>query len=204
MASRILRKKAIFAFQGEHGAYSEEAARTAHKGCKTIACSTFSDALAAVEAGTATHAIIPVENSTAGPVEGVRELLSKTKLKAVGEIILPVRHCLLTHSGQKIGDIRRVYSHPQALMQCKKTIEKMLPNARVFPCYDTAGAAKRISEIRPAGAAAIASSRAGRIYGLERLAEGIQDESSNSSRFCILSKEGTTPNHRLRHVQQNR
>ncbi|MFA6329745.1 MAG: prephenate dehydratase [Candidatus Micrarchaeia archaeon] len=178
----------VVAFQGERGAYSEEAANIAFSDCIPLACRTFPDAIAAVENGTARHAILPIENSVEGPVVGVHDLLLDAKLKATAEILLPVRHCLLALAGQKAGDVREVYSHPQALGQCEKTVAKLLPNAKLVPFYDTAGAAKMIFEHGLLGAAAIASERAGRAYGLEVLAKDIQDQETNTTRFLVFSQ----------------
>jgi len=178
----------VVAFQGERGAYSEEAANIAFADCIPLACRTFADTIAAVERGAASHAILPIENSVEGSVVGVHDLLLDAKLKATAEILLPVRHCLLALAGQKPEDIREVYSHPQALGQCEKTIAKLLPHAKLIPFYDTAGAAKMIFEHGLLGAAAIASQKAGQAYGLEVLARDIQDHESNTTRFLVFSK----------------
>jgi len=178
----------VVAFQGERGAYSEEAANIAFSDCIPLACRTFTDTIAAVEKGAARHAILPIENSVEGSVIGVHDLLLDAKLKATAEILLPVRHCLLCLAGQKAEDIREVYSHPQALGQCEKTIAKLLPHAKVVPFYDTAGAAKMIFEHGLQGAAAIASERAGQAYGLEVLTKDIQDQETNTTRFLVFSQ----------------
>ena len=179
----------VVAFQGERGAYSEEAANIAFKDCIPLACKTFSDTISAVENGTARHAILPIENSVEGSVVGVNDLLLDAKLKATAEILLPVRHCLLCLSGQELGDINEVYSHPQALGQCERTIARLLPHAKPVPFYDTAGAAKMIFERGLAGAAAIASKRAGQAYGLEVLARDVQDQGTNTTRFLVFSRK---------------
>ena len=183
------RNDKIVAFQGERGAYSEEAAAEEFSGCTTLPCATFEKTLEAVGRGDADLALLPVENSTEGIVTGVHDLLVKTRLKAVGEVYLRVRHCLLALAGEDIASVREVYSHPQALAQCSKFLQKALPSARLIPFYDTAGAAKMISAERREGAAAIASRAAAGNYGLSILAEGIEDNKPNYTRFLAFAKK---------------
>jgi len=179
----------MVAIQGELGCYSEEAAAVAVPGWQVIPCATLPEAIACAERGTADAALVPVENSVEGPVAGLNPLLMRTRLHAAGEVELKVRHCLLAVEGQRLQDIVEVRSHPQALGQCRAFLEKRLANAAIVPYYDTAGAAKDVSEKGLKGVAAIASKAAARRYGLAVLAEGIEGGRANSTRFLLLSPQ---------------
>ncbi|MFH1107417.1 MAG: prephenate dehydratase [Candidatus Micrarchaeota archaeon] len=182
----------IVAFQGEVGAYSEEAALQSVRGCATLPCRTFSETMKAVEDSEADLALIPVENSLEGGVGGAMDLLIETRLHAVGEVLHPVGHCLLALPGHSLGEIREVWSHPQALGQCRMFLEASLPNARQLPFYDTAGAAKAIAEQRREGAAAIAGRLAAAFHGLEITASDIGNSKNNFTRFLAFSKKRFT------------
>ncbi len=133
------------AYQGEPGAYSEEAVyqHFGHQGVKGLACRTFQDIFAAVEEGTAGLGLLPVENSQAGSVHLAYDLLLDHDLRTVGEVKLRVRHCLLAPLGTQVGDVRRVYSHPQALAQCERYLARR--GWEAVPAYDTAGAARELA-----------------------------------------------------------
>ena len=176
-------------FQGELGAYSEQAVQDTFPGCVSMPCETVEDAIKAVKHGIADRAVLPVENSLEGPVVGLHDLLPDCELVATGEIFLPIRHCLMALPGTKLEDVSEVISHPQALGQCKGNLAGLVPQAKSVPFYDTAGAAKEISRKRLQGIAAIASARAAEIYGLEILKIGLQDDDSNTTRFLAFSKE---------------
>lgn len=180
------------AFQGEPGAYSQEAVYQ-HFGrqVSTLACPTFEDVFKAVEDGRATLGLLPVENSQAGSINQAFDLLLDHDLRVVGEVKLRVRHCLLAAPGTKQGDIKRVYSHYQALAQCERYVRTRGWEAVV--AYDTAGAAKDLSAKPEPGAAAIASALAGDTYGLEILDAGIEDSPDNTTRFFLLGREEPAP-----------
>lgn len=182
-------RKPVVAFQGERGAYSEEAIRQAYGAVEVLPCQTFREAIESVERKEADIALLPIENSTEGQVSAVHDLLVETKLKAVREIYLRVRHCLLALPGQSLDDIREVYSHPQALGQCIEFLHKRLPRAKAVSYYDTAGAAKMLAEQKKRGAAAVASATAGELYRLESLARGIEDNPRNTTRFLAFSSK---------------
>src|SRR5690606_14418430 len=171
----------IVAFQGEHGAYSEEACRR-HFGdtVETLPCRTFEEIFAAVEAGDATYGAVPVENSTAGSINKSYDLLLDHDLKVHGEILLRVRHNLMTIPGNAEGIIQ-VRSHPQALAQCESYLNRRKLTA--VPWYDTAGSAKDLAAEPAAGVAVIASRLAAEVYGLEIVDEGIEDIPNNYTRF---------------------
>jgi len=180
-------------FQGERGAYSE-AASVSFFGdeVNTIPCSTFADALKNTENGTSDYSVLPVENSLEGSVGESNDLLLSTKLNVIGEIYHRIHHCLIGTGS--IGDIDTVYSHPQALGQCRQFIQKN--SLKTIPSYDTAGSVKIIKDLNQNSAACIASSNAAKIFGVPVIQEGIEDNANNYTRFLIFSKEksNTTEN----------
>jgi prephenate dehydratase len=180
------------AFQGEPGAYSQEAIFQ-HFGrqVNTVPCASFEDVFRAVEDGTATLGLLPVENSQAGSINQAFDLLLDHDLRVVGEVKLRVRHCLLAPKGTKPDDIQRVHSHYQALAQCERYLRTRGWEAIV--AYDTAGAAKDLAGDPQPGTAAIASALAGEIYGLEVLDASIEDSPDNTTRFFLLGREEPAP-----------
>jgi len=183
------------AFQGEAGAYSEEAA-FAFFGPAVKACGyeTLEATFQAVEKGDALTAIIPVENSLEGSVGRAYDLLSETPLKGCGEMEHRIVHCLIAHPGTRLDAIKQVYSHPQALGQCQNFIKHLA--YQPVPAYDTAGSVKIIKEQDLRDSAAIASARAAEIYGMEILAREIEDNPHNFTRFLILSRNDAPPTSR--------
>lgn len=181
----------MIVYQGHEGAYSHLACRHVFPSREARSCATFRDAMEAVEQGKAELAMIPVENSTAGRVEEIYRLIPKMSLHIVAEHFEAVNHCLLGLPGTTIQQLKRVYSHPQALAQCANHIrEKGLdPHATL----DTAGAAVQIRDEALPEQAAIASSLAAELYGLEILQEQFQDLSGNTTRFIILSHTEELP-----------
>jgi len=137
----------LVGFQGDHGAYSEIAARTLSPQAAHIPCSQFFDIFNGVEEGAFDWGVVPVENSLEGAVTEVNDLLSRTELKVVGEAVLPVHHCLLSSGDTSYREIREVYSHPQALGQCRGFIERNKLSPRPF--YDTAAAARMLRRDKP-------------------------------------------------------
>ncbi|KAK4259013.1 hypothetical protein QN277_005392 [Acacia crassicarpa] len=183
--------KVRVAYQGLPGAYSEDAALKAYPKCETVPCDEFEVAFKAVELWIVDKAVLPIENSVGGSIHRNYDLLLRHRLHIVGEVQLQVNHCLLGLPGVKKQELKRVVSHPQALAQC----EVMLNNLNVIKVGspDTAGAAQTVASngIRETGA--IASARAARLYGLDILAEKVQDDDDNTSRFLILAREPTIP-----------
>ncbi|MCC6619726.1 MAG: prephenate dehydratase [Deltaproteobacteria bacterium] len=172
-------------FQGEPGAYSQEAIfGLLGSDTTTLPCLGFRGAFEAVHQGRAKSALLPVENSTTGSIHEVWDLLMTHDLPIVGEVILPVRHALLALPGTTIGDIRTIVSHPQALYQCEGWIGSH--GWRAEPGTDTAGAARRVAEAGDKTRAAIASPLAAELYGLEVLAKNIQDIPDNFTRFVLI------------------
>jgi prephenate dehydratase/chorismate mutase/prephenate dehydratase len=186
---------ATIGFQGEHGAYSEMAARAWNPKAAAIPCREFEDVFDAVECGRFDYGVVPVENSLGGLVGPVNSALAYTSLHIIAAIDLPVSHCLLAPQGSDHREIRSVYSHPQALAQCRRFIERNKLDP--MPYYDTAGAAKMLAETKAKGSAAIASRFAAEIYDLEIIKEGMQDSSENRTRFLVLSRsEAENPGHK--------
>jgi prephenate dehydratase/chorismate mutase len=177
----------LAAFQGEHGAYSELAARKLVPAAAYIPCMEFTDVFRGVEDGSFDLGVVPVENSIEGAVTPVNDLLTCTDLKVIGEAKVAVNHCLLATEAMDYREIRQVFSHPQALAQCRNFLLRNRLEPR--PYYDTAGAAKMLARENPRAAAAIASSLCAELYDLEIIKKGIEDGPSNSTRFLLLARE---------------
>lgn len=180
----------LVAFQGEHGAYGEVASRKLVPTGAYIPCLEFIDVFRGLEDGHFDLGVVPVENSLEGAVTQVNDLLTTTDLKVIGEVKVVVNHCLLATEATDYREIRVVYSHPQALAQCREFLMRNKLEPR--PYYDTAGAAKMLARENPKASAAIASALCGELYDLEIIKEGIEDGPSNSTRFLLLSKDAST------------
>ncbi|KAL6516511.1 Arogenate dehydratase 2 [Orobanche gracilis] len=179
------------AYQGVRGAYSESAAGKAYPSCEAVPCEQFDTAFEAVERWLVDRAVLPIENSLGGSIHRNYDLLLRHRLHIVGEVKLAISHCLLANHGIKIEDLKRVLSHPQALAQCENTLTKLgLVREAVD---DTAGAAKHIAFHNLKDAGAVASLSAAKIYGLNVLAQDIQDDSDNVTRFLMLAREPIIP-----------
>lgn len=181
------------AFQGEIGAFSEEAVLAIYADATAVPVPTFEAVFDAVSSGTVERGVIPIENSLHGSVHQNYDLLQERALIIVSEIQLRIRHNLLVIPGTRMADIRTVCSHPQALGQCRTFLKNNLNEVDVIAVYDTAGAAKMVSEQNDSTRAAIASANAGTHYELESLAEGIESNHQNYTRFLALAREETAP-----------
>lgn len=180
-----LKSDCTVAFQGEDGAYSQEAIfKMFGPETKTLPCRTFKDIFQSVENGQAESGLLPIENSTAGAINQSYDLLLDHDLKIGGEVIFRVRHALLAVQGATLENIRRVYSHPQALAQCERFIASR--GWEAVAVHDTAGAARQLAASHESNAAAIASETAARLYGLQILANGVEDLSNNFTRFFVI------------------
>ena len=175
------------AYQGEPGAFSEAAARLIAPEAQLVACKTFEDVFDAVEGGPAGYGVVPIENSIGGSIHRNYDLLLSHHLPIVAEVELPVVHQLLALPGTTMERLRRVYSHPQALAQCERFL-RTLTGVEIIATYDTAGSAKLVADERLADAAAIASARAGEVFGLVPLASSIQDFNDNLTRFLVIGR----------------
>jgi len=180
-------KSKKIAFQGEPGANSHIAIAEAYPDAEPMPCATFEDALAAITSGEADLGMIPIENSVAGRVADIHHLLPASGLFIVGEWFLPIRHQLMAPRGAKLADIKTVESHVHALGQCRRIIRKL--GLKPIVAADTAGSARDIAERGDKSSAAIASRLAADIYGLDILAEDVEDETHNTTRFVVLARE---------------
>ena len=176
------------AFQGEKGAYSEMAVYTFFgKNAEVLPCRDFKGVFENVDKQDAEYGVVPIENSLEGSINQTYDLFLKYNLKVKGEVIVRVSHCLLANKDTKLEQVKTVYSHPQALAQCRNFLERS--QWELIPTYDTAGSAKMLKEKALKDAAAIASERAAEIYGLTILVREIEDTPNNYTRFFVLSKE---------------
>lgn len=184
----VYRIPASIAFQGEHGAFSEEAillgigAETSRTPCRT-----FQEICLAVTTDRVEAGLLPVENSTTGSIHTSYDLLLENELHIIGEFILPVRECAMLPPGVEVDTVRQVISHPQALEQCARWISTQ--HWEAVPVYDTAGAARILAQEKRPDRAAIGSETAAKLYGLNIIARSIQDVQENYTRFLLLSKE---------------
>jgi prephenate dehydratase len=175
------------AYQGEAGAYSEAAALKFQAEATPLPCPAFDDVFHAVEGGRATCGVLPIENSIGGTIHRNYDLLVQHELKIVGEVELPVIHCLAALPGTTLANLTQIYSHPQALAQCDRFL-RSLSGIEIVATYDTAGSAKLIRERQLTTTAAIASERAAAIFDLDVLQRGIQDFADNITRFLIVTR----------------
>jgi arogenate/prephenate dehydratase len=175
------------AYQGEPGAFSEAASRLVSSDASLIPCKSFEEVFASVEQGPAQYGVLPIENSIGGSIHRNYDLLMENHLPIVGEVEVPVVHHLLALPGASLSAIKRVYSHPQALAQCERFL-RTLSGVEIIATYDTAGSAKMVQDGKLTDTAAIASARAGEIFGLAPLASSIQDFSDNITRFIVIGR----------------
>lgn len=175
------------AFQGEPGANSDAACRDMYASMEPLPCATFEDAFNAVEAGKADLAMIPIENTIAGRVADIHHLLPESRLQIVGEYFLPIHFSLMVLPGVKMDEIRSVHSHVHALGQCRKYIRRNRWKPMI--AGDTAGAARLVADEKERSWAALAPPLAAELYGLEVLADNVEDAENNVTRFVVLSKD---------------
>ena len=173
------------AFQGELGAYSHQACRQARPGMDVVPCRTFEDAIEAVKSGDADLAMLPVENSTYGRVADIHSLLPGSGLRIIDEAFVRVHIALLAVPGAQPSQITTAMSHTVLLGQCRDYLKAH--NLRAVTGADTAGSAKLVAEKGDPTLAALASSLAGEIYGLQVIADQIEDQSNNTTRFLVMS-----------------
>ena len=173
------------AYQGEPGAFSEAAARRVDPDAQLVPCRSFDEVFDAVQAGTCACGVLPIENSIGGSIHRNYDLLLERTLPIVGEVELPVVHHLLALPGATLDGLRRVYSHPQGLAQCERFL-RTLTSVEIVATYDTAGSAKMVADSGLKDAGAIASARAGEVFGLVSLAASVQDFDDNITRFLVV------------------
>jgi prephenate dehydratase len=184
----------IAAFQGERGAYSEAATVTYFgEGVQPLPRASFEAVFDAVSSGDADCGVIPVENSLAGSIHRNYDLLLRYDLTIVGEVQIRIAHHLIALPGVSLADVRRVYSHPQALAQCEQSLDKLLPHVERVPTYDTAGSVNMLREEGIRDGAAIASRRAADFYEMSVLRDDLEDDPENYTRFLVLSQDAVIP-----------
>lgn len=181
----------LVAFQGEPGAYSEQAIYEYFGQVDTLPCEYFDDVFSKVGSGQCEFGLIPIENSLAGSIHQNFDLLLRHNLFIIGEHFLRVQHCLIALPGVKKSDIRKVISHTQALGQCAGYLREL--GVRTEPGYDTAGSVKLLKASGERTTAAIASRRAAEIYCMQILEEGIEDHSENYTRFLVIAPQQVVP-----------
>jgi len=182
------------AFQGERGAYSEAAAvHYFGESVRPMPHPDFDGVFEAVTQGQADQGLLPVENSLAGSIHRNYDLLLRYDLSIVGEVQIPIAHQLIALPGVTLADVKKVYSHPQALAQCEHSITKLLPQAERVVTYDTAGSVKMIKEQNITDGAGLASQRAADIFGMNILQSDMQDNAENYTRFVIVAPEPIVP-----------
>ena len=179
------------AYQGEPGAYSEEASINYFNAPETVPCETFEGIFAAVTSGECEFGFIPIENSLAGSIHQNYDLLLQNRLFIVGEYFLRVKHCLIGFPGVCKTEIKKVISHPQALGQCAGFLRNM--GVKIQPVYDTAGSVKMLKASGELTTAAIASHKAAEIHGMQILQEGIEDNPENYTRFLAIAPAPVRP-----------
>jgi len=181
----------LLAFQGVPGAYSHLACVARFPDMETLPCHSFEDAFEAVRSGRAKLSMIPIENSLGGRVADIHQLLPGSGLYIIDEHFQPVHHCLLAPKGASIEGLKRVYSHPQALAQCREQLRVL--GVEPIAYSDTAGAAQEAASRQDPETGAIASKLAGETYGLEILRERIEDRLGNTTRFVVMSRDRVDP-----------
>lgn len=181
------KKRQRIGFQGEHGAFSEQAVQQ-HFGpeIETVPIKSIREVFNLTEVGAIDYGVVPVENSIEGSVSESYDMFLTSSVKVVGEEVVRVVHCLISLPSVKLEDVKVIYSHPQALAQCRNFVASMLAEPRVT--YDTAGSVKMIRDQGMQDAAAIASAKAAELYGMKVLKRGIEDYGRNFTRFLAISK----------------
>ena len=185
---QLFPEKAVVACQGVEGAYSGIACEKLFARPSIFYFSSFDAVFTAVEKGLCRYGVIPVENSTAGTVNAVYDLMVKHDFRIVRSVRIKVDHNLLVRPGTKEEDIREIYSHGQAISQCAAFLQRF-PNAKIIPCENTAVAAKMVAESEEPGVAALSSRNCAKLYGLEILMSSVQDSDNNYTRFICISKK---------------
>ena len=180
------------AFQGEMGAYSEVAVYKCFGAeVQPVPCKSFQEVFSRVDSGIVDYGVLPIENSIEGSVNQVYDLLLTHNLMICGEVVVKVEHCLIGNPNSSLNQVKRVYSHPQALAQCSNFLERL--KCEIIPTYDTAGSVKIVKERGLIDEAAIASERAAEIYGMKILARDISNYPDNYTRFVTISKIDAPP-----------
>jgi chorismate mutase/prephenate dehydratase len=176
------------AFQGERGAYSESAVHAFFgDNVEVEPCRDLTEVFERVDKQEAQFGVVPIENSLEGSVNQTYDLFLTHNLKVSGEVVIRISHCLIANPSTSLEKVKTVYSHPQALAQCRSFLERL--GGELIPTYDTAGSVKMLEEKGLKDAAAVASERAAKIYGMKILARDIEDTPANYTRFFVISRD---------------
>jgi chorismate mutase/prephenate dehydratase len=176
------------AFQGERGAYSESAVHAFFgDNVEVEPCRDLTEVFERVDKQEAQFGVVPIENSLEGSVNQTYDLFLTHNLKVSGEVVIRISHCLIANPSTSLEKVKTVYSHPQALAQCRSFLERL--GSELIPTYDTAGSVKMLEEKGLKDAAAVASERAAKIYGMKILARDIEDTPANYTRFFVISRD---------------
>lgn len=190
----LLPSYAKVACQGTEGAYSQKAAEHLFDCPQIHYEKQFEGAFAAIESGECDYAVLPIENSTAGSVNRVYDLMLQNNFYILKSYRMSIGHYLLARKGTQIGDIKRIISHEQALAQCAATLHRICPNVTLEAVSNTAAAARAVAESGEAGLASLGSRECAALYGLDILADRLHDEAGNTTRFiCIAKKPAILP-----------
>ncbi len=185
---KVFPAKATVACQGVEGAYSQRACEKLFKMPKIMFMKNFNGVFAAINQGLCQYGVLPLENSTAGSVNQIYDLMMKYNFYIVKSVKLKIDHSLLAKKGTRKEDIREIFSHEQAIMQCEEYL-KNFPQAKITVCENTAEAAKMVAESDREDVAALASYACGQLYGLNCIEEDVQDNGNNYTRFICISKK---------------
>ncbi len=181
-------EQAVVAFQGERGAYGHLAIeRLWGARAWVLPCWNFPDVIARLEQGRAEYAVLPVRNEIIGEIPGIQESIEDAELEIVGELRLPVRHCLLALPESRLGDITTVFSHPVALAQCSRFLREH-PTITAREAFDTAGSARNVAARARRDEAAIAAEGCAERYGLQVLARNVGDRDDNATVFAVVRR----------------
>ena len=181
----------LIAFQGVLGANSHVACSEAYPGMEALPCDSFEDAFATVESGRAELGMIPIENSLGGRVADIHHLLRESSLYIIGEFFLPIQYLLLGPHGGTLEGLKEVWSHPQALAQCRNQIREL--GLKPVPRADTAGAAAEVAEMKDSAIGAVSNALAAELYGLNTLRTRFEDRIGNTTRFIVMSRRRIDP-----------
>lgn len=185
---KMFPRSASVACQGVEGAYSQLATEKLFATPNILYFSSFENVFASIEKGLCEYGVIPLENSTAGSVNKVYDLMMNYNFKIVRSVRVKVNHCLMAPKGVKLEDITEIYSHPQAISQCSEFLESLGKNVRVIPCENTAVASETVAKLGGTRAA-ICSKTCRDLYGLEIIKQAVQDKENNYTRFICISKD---------------
>ncbi len=186
--NREFPQSAMVACQGVEGAYAGMACENMFKTPSVLYFDTFDKVFSAIESGLCQYGVLPIENSTAGSVNKVYDLMASHKFYIVKSLRLKVDHALLSKAGTALSDVKEIFTHPQAIRQCDGFLSSLSPDVKITPCENTAMAAKLVAESPRRDVAAISSRHAAPLYGLSVLAESVQDSANNYTRFICISK----------------